>query len=213
MINTGGADLRFEARNGGVFAPLSTPITVGQWYNVWMVINTTTDTWDAYINTGMADATAGDLKLANIGFRNGVAANPLTTFLFYGGAGGALAGSIDDIYINSGLNLTNFTPPSFLLGDTDGNGTVEYPQDFNPIRDNFQKSVALRTDGDLNRDGIVDFADFREWKNAYLGGGGSLAGLNLSFSPTSAVPEPASACLAIFAAALLGLVGNRRRQR
>jgi len=209
MINTAGADLRFEARNGGVFASLSTPITVGQWYNVWMVVNTNTDTWDAYINTGTANATAGDLKLANIGFRNGVAANPLTTFLVYGGAGGVLAGSIDDIYINAGLNLTNFTPPEFVPGDTDGNGVVEYPQDFNPIRDNFQKTVALRTQGDLNRDGKVEFADFREWKSAFLAGGGSLEGINLNFA---GVPEPTSACLVTFAAALMTTFGSRHRR-
>ena len=60
-----------------------------------------------------------------------------------------------------------------VLGDTDGDGVVEIPDDFNPIRDNFQKSVALRTQGDLNRDGIVEFLDFREWKNEYLAGGGA----------------------------------------
>jgi hypothetical protein len=205
MINTAGADVRFEARNGGAFTSLNTPITLGQWYNVWMVINTSTDTWDAYINTGTANATAGDLKLANIGFRNGVAANPLTTLLVYGGAGGVLAGSIDDININSGLNLTNFTPATLIPGDTDGNGTVQYPQDFNPIRDNFQKSVALRTQGDLNRDGIVEFADFREWKAAFLAGGGSLEGIDLSFAT---VPEPSSACLLVLVASMLG-IGSR----
>ncbi len=208
MINTAGADLRFEARNGGAFASLNTPITLGQWYNVWMVVNNSTDTWDAYINTGTANATAGDLKLSNIAFRNGVAANPLTTFLDYGGAGGVLGGSIDDIYINTGVNLTNFTPAQLVLGDTNGNGVVEYPEDFIPIRDNFQKSVALRTQGDLNRDGIVEFADFREWKSQYLAGGGSLEGIDFSFA---SVPEPTTASLAVFVAMLLGLVGSRRR--
>ena len=208
MINTAGADLRFEARNAGAFASLNTPITLGQWYNVWMVINSSTDTWDAYINTGTANATAGDLKLSGIAFRNGVAANPLTTFLDYAGAGGVLGGSIDDININPGVNLTNFTPAQIVLGDTNGNGVVEYPEDFIPIRDNFQKAVALRTQGDLNRDGIVEFADFREWKTHYLAGGGSLEGIDLSFA---GIPEPTSACLAGFAAVLMGIARNRRR--
>lgn len=208
MINTAGADLRFEARNAGVFATLNTPITLGQWYNVWMVINTSTDTWDAYINTGTTNATAGDLKLSNIAFRNAAAPNPLTTFLLYGGAGGVLGGSIDDININTGLNLTNFTPVALVPGDTDGDGVVEYPDDFNPIRDNFQKAVALRTQGDLNRDGKVEFLDFREWKNNYLAGGGSLVGIDLSFV---GVPEPTSACLVTLAAVLFGAFGNRRR--
>ena len=191
------------------FQTLVSPITQGQWYNVWMVVNNTTDTWDAYVNTGTANATAGDLKLSNIGFRNGVATNPLTHFDLFGGAGGILGESVDDIYINAGTVLTNFSSPPLMLGDTDGDGVVEYPEDFNPIRDNFQKLVALRTQGDLNRDGKVEFLDFREWKNAFLAGGGSLVGIDLSFV---GVPEPTSACLVTFAVVLFGTFGNRRRR-
>ena len=60
------------------FQSLLSRLTVGQWYNIWMVVNNSTDKWDAYVNTGTANATAGDLKLSNIGFRNGAAANDLT---------------------------------------------------------------------------------------------------------------------------------------
>lgn len=198
-----------EARNGGAFQTLMSPISQGQWYNVWMVVNNSTDTWNAYVNTGTADATAGDLKLSGIGFRNGLAANPLTHFDLFGGAGGILGESIDDIYINSGTVLTNFSSTPLKLGDTNGNGVVEYPADFIPIRDNFQKSVALRSQGDLNRDGKVEFLDFREWKDAFLAGGGSLEGIDLSFA---SVPEPTSACLATFAVMLFGFAGSRRRR-
>lgn len=111
MINTSGANLRFEARNAGSFVSLNTPITLGEWYNVWMVINTATDTWDAYIKSGAGSATAADLKLANIAFRDGTDSNTaLSTFLVYGGGGGDLAGSIDDIYIINGVDLTNPVP-------------------------------------------------------------------------------------------------------
>lgn len=113
MINTGGANLRFNVRNGGAFTDLTTPtaITVGQWYNVWMVANTTADTWDCYINTGTADATAGDLKMSGIGFRDATDHNTaLTTILVYTGAGGAMDASFDNFYMSAGLNLVNPVP-------------------------------------------------------------------------------------------------------
>jgi hypothetical protein len=82
----------------------------------------------------------------------------------------------------------------FVLGDVDGDGIGgEFPDDFNPIRDNFQKMVSERADGDIVRNGKVDFADFRQWKTAFVGGGGALADIDLRFL---AVPEPTAAgCL------------------
>lgn len=196
-----------EARNAGAFQDLVTDIAVGTWYNVWMVINSTTDTWDAYVNTGTADATAANLVGSGLAWRNGASSNPLTTFLSMAGASGNLEASLDDIHLSPGQVLTNFTPVPPTPGDTDGNGVVEL-SDFNPIRDNFQKLVALRTEGDLNRDGRVEFLDFREWKTAFLAGGGSLEGLDLSF--LSAVPEPATGTLALFVAAVFGAISRRR---
>jgi hypothetical protein len=196
-----------EARNAGAFQDLVTDIAVGTWYNVWMVINSTTDTWDAYVNTGTADATAGNLVGSGLAWRNGASANSLTTFLSMAGASGNLEGSLDDIHFNAGQVLTNFTPVPPMLGDTDGDGVVE-ASDFNPIRDNFQKLVALRTEGDLNRDGRVEFLDFREWKTAFLSGGGSLEGIDLS--SLSAVPEPTTGTLALLVAATFGAFGRRR---
>jgi len=95
-----------------------------------------------------------------------------------------------------------------ILGDTDGDGIGgEFPDDFNPIRANFRKSVTSREMGDLVPNGIVDFDDFREWKAAHLGGGGSLEGLDLGFLN---VPEPSTGALALVA--MLG-IGVRRRRR
>lgn len=108
LINNAG-NLALEARNAGVFQSLQSGLSTGQWYNVWLVINNSTDKWDAYVNTGVANASAGDLKLSNIGFRNGAAANDLTTIAVFGGAGGVLGESVDDIYIIDGADLTNPT--------------------------------------------------------------------------------------------------------
>jgi hypothetical protein len=100
---------RFDVRNGGTWVNLTVPtaITVGQWYNVWIVANTTADTWDCYINTGTANATAGDLKMSGIAFRDATDHNTaLTTLLVYSGAiaGGTLAASVDNFYESSGID-------------------------------------------------------------------------------------------------------------
>ena len=99
--------------------------------------------------------------------------------------------------------------PPPVLGDTDGDGIGgEFPDDFEPIRANFRKMVDAREMGDLVRNGRVDFDDFREWKAAHLGGGGSLEGLDLGFLN---VPEPSTGALALVAMFGIG-VGRRRSQ-
>jgi len=95
-------------------------------------------------------------------------------------------------------DVTGGTAVPIFPGDTDGDGVPgEFPDDFEPIRAHFRQNVSMRTDGDLVRDGFIDFKDFREWKTAFLAGGGSLADVDLSF--VSNVPEPTSCLLALLA--------------
>jgi hypothetical protein len=94
----------------------------------------------------------------------------------------------------------------FVLGDVDGDGIGgEFPDDFNPIRDNFQQAATERSEGDIVRNGMVDFADFRQWKTAFIAGGGALANVDLS---SVAVPEPSSLALLV-----VGVLGVARRRR
>jgi hypothetical protein len=98
-----------------------------------------------------------------------------------------------------------------LPGDTDGDGNPgEFPDDFEPIRANFRNAVATRTEGDLVPNGVVDFDDFRQWKTAFLAGGGSLANIDISFG--SSVPEPNCAAIALLAIALFSARPVRKRQ-
>ena len=76
---------------------------------------------------------------------------------------------------------------------------------------NFRKTVASRALGDLNSDGKVDFNDFRQWKAAYVGGGGSLAGIDLGLG---AVPEPGTLVpLLIAGVSFIGSRGRRQTAR
>jgi hypothetical protein len=96
-------------------------------------------------------------------------------------------------------------------GDTDTDGIPgEFPDDFEPIRANFRKLVTMRSQGDLVSNGVVDFDDFRQWKTAFLAGGGSLAGVDLGFLTN--VPEPTTCLLAAISAATLNCVFVRRRR-
>jgi len=150
-------------------------------------------------NTNITAWTTNSADTANLVTRIGSNANG-TTESWLGAIDGArifnTATAATDI-----LNLYNaesFPPP--LAGDTDGDGIVE-PEDLTPIRTNWRQTGKTRLQGNLSGDtaGLVDFADFREWKTAILAGGGSLSGLDLSFA---SVPEPSAALLM-----LLGFLG------
>lgn len=103
-------------------------------------------------------------------------------------------------------NAETFPPP--LAGDTDGDGVVE-PEDLTPIRNNWRMTGKTRLEGNLSGDqaGLVDFVDFRQWKTAFVGGGGSLDGIDLGFA---AVPEPSAILLMLISAAVS--VGRRSRR-
>jgi hypothetical protein len=112
---------------------------------------------------------------------------------------------------NAGQNMYGVviapSGPPPVLGDVDGDGTGgEFPDDFEPIRANCRMAGG-RGMGDLSGNGIVDFPDFREWKAAFLGQGGSLAGLDLSLG--GGVPEPSSLILSLMA---LAAIGTRRKK-
>jgi hypothetical protein len=84
------------------------------------------------------------------------------------------------------LTLEYFDPP--VPGDVDGDGLVNNV-DFDIIRGNFLNSATTRADGDLNRDFLVDFTDFRLWKDNVPAGLGSLVD----------IPEPGTLTLAEWA--------------
>lgn len=104
-------------------------------------------------------------------------------------------------YDISALSLTALG--KIVPGDVDGNGVVS-AADYEKIRDNFRKTGAFRSDGDLNGDRVVDFFDFAEWQKNFSPGG-------LVSSASNAIAEPAT--LGLFTSALIGGLLIRLRRR
>lgn len=113
--------------------------------------------------------------------------------------------AIDEIRV--GTDLDDVLTGEIVLGDTNGNGVPD-PNDLTPIRMNYRQEVDFRSQGDLNGDGVVTFADFRQFKTALIGAGQSLSGLNLQFLT---VPEPCSVQLTILGISL-ALFRRKRKQ-
>ncbi len=102
-VSVVGNDLR--ARNGSSNTSIMT-ISDAAWYNIWLVINNSTQTYDVYVTTDSADATAGDLQANDYAFRTGNGDTPvdLVTFKVYGRDYAPIR--VDDIYISNGVDLS-----------------------------------------------------------------------------------------------------------
>jgi hypothetical protein len=194
-----------------------TPVNNGNWHMLTWTFDTSNGMLDVYYDGTFVEtftSTAASFQLADntspfgsFGLK-GDDANVANRFL-------PMDTQLDEVWVfNSVLEESQvmtlfqqngFGPPP-VPGDVDGDMDVD-TDDFDAIRANFRKMVSGRTDGDLVRDGIVNFADFEQWKTAFVGGGGSLADVDFSF--LAGVPEPSSALLLLMAGGML-MSGRRR---
>lgn len=100
------------------------------------------------------------------------------------------------------FNNVGQQPPAVLACDVDlANGCTI--ADLQTIANNFFNNTMNRSDGDLNDDGIVNFADYRIWKDA-SGSGATLAEV------MGSVPEPGSIALISLALCSFGVRRPRR---
>jgi hypothetical protein len=97
------------------------------------------------------------------------------------------------------VQIVSFVAP----GDVNRDGQVNLT-DFHIIRGNLFKTGQTRAQGDLiGGDGIVDFADFREWKQH------APPGMAAGVSFADNIPEPTSSLLFAVGGALAAFVGRR----
>jgi|GEM_PF-5169435 len=116
-------------------------------------------------------------------------------------------GDVESYVVDKWLTVNLCEPANLLLGDFDGNGSVEFA-DFLILSANFGSETESYSDGDANCDGSVGFDDFLALSSNF---GESLAAANA----TQSVPEPASYLtytVLVFAAWRLALVAHRVSQ-
>ena len=175
-----------DVRDGGGFVDDIATLTVGQWHDIKLVINTSGgDTGNGGSNVFVDDV----LAFSNADFREAYA-SPLDTLLLMGGNGVGQDVRVDDF----GLEVFDLAD-----GDVDGDGDVDQA-DYEIILTNLQKSVSSRGEGDLNGDGIVNLTDFAEWR---------LARQNSSSVAAIKVPEPGSLAL-MLGVVVTWLLGRRK---
>lgn len=89
----------------------------------------------------------------------------------------------------------------YAPGDVDRDGNVDL-DDLAVIRANFGQALFLPSQGDLNNDGTVGYADFRAWKLAYP--------LGATFTGHG-IPEPTGLALGLIGMATAGMVRRGRK--
>jgi hypothetical protein len=101
--------IALDARNGGSFtATLANNLALNTWYNIWMVVNQTTDKYDIYMNTGTNAATsANKLNATPLSFRNGTTSDLNKILAMAGSAPVDNGVRLDDFVFLSGIDLTN----------------------------------------------------------------------------------------------------------
>jgi hypothetical protein len=148
-----------------------------------------------YVKDNEADAWGSARPIAN--FDTPTNPGELSRFSVGSSSNGNQGGfALDNLLVMPGITFNRAVTNPGVPGDVNGDMLVDV-NDFNVIRDHFQQTVTMRTEGDLNRDGFVDFRDYRQWKNNVA-----------PAAEGAAVPETSSVVLAL--AALGGLSRCRR---
>ena len=109
-------DGNMKARDNTDNTTIILGVTEAVWYNVWLIVNNYSDTYDIYVTTGTDDATVeGAQKGNDFGFRND--AGDLLSFKIYGRDTASVR--VDDIYVSRGTNLSvptaQYEPDEYTL--------------------------------------------------------------------------------------------------
>jgi hypothetical protein len=95
---------KLVARPSSGLVDLATGLSVDTWYDIWLVVNNESDTYDVYFDTNVGDPNSlGALVGNDLTFRNGLASNDLVTFMTLdpptGGNPADSQADLDDIYM------------------------------------------------------------------------------------------------------------------
>lgn len=163
------SDFYLKANDAGSFVTYAT-LARDTWYNVWAVINQSTDTFDLYVTTGDASAGQGDKVAAGVHFRNGTTGDLVT---FFAAAWDAAQNfRVDDIYLLDGLDLNNPRADVPLSPDINEDQFVDL--------DDLLEMAGVWLDdcqtplwcgrADLDKNGAVNWQDFGRLSQAWLDG-------------------------------------------
>jgi hypothetical protein len=158
-----------------------------------------------YLRNNVTDAFSVVKASTAMGDQNGAepGVGDVTRFAIGNSANAKLGGfALDNVLVTSGVSFDQNIPPQGTPGDVDGDMDVDM-DDFAIIQGHFQQAFTERTDGDLFDDGIVDFRDFRQWKDA------ATPEVIAEWAALGGVPEPSTALLASLAIAA-GAAARRR---
>ena len=152
-----------DARDGSTYSTtLASGLRPGAWYNLWVVVDQPSDTYDVYLSTDTADAVPADkLNASPLSFRNGTTAS-LDTILGLGIAPTDNSVWFDDIVNLDGTDLRN---PTSNLSEIDNailtvDGAVTMDNDATLEVDIVSSTVIdkLNIVGELSAAGTLDIA-------------------------------------------------------
>ena len=161
------SDLR--VRNGSDRFDVVTPTLTATWYNVWVYVDNDSNVFQAWLTTGLADATVADQLENELGervfdFRTSSDGDLPTFFIKTAGGNSENSGPflLDDIYLENSdaLNLQNPVGDA----DIDGDGVTNVSDNCIRVanadqRDTNEDGYGNVCDADLNDDCIVNVVD------------------------------------------------------
>lgn len=171
-------------------------LTANVWYNLWLVVNTTTDTYRIFVQRDGDPAYSTQTEIVSpdgaFNFRNASAVKAIQSFVIL--SNNANTGVLfDDIYLDTDTTPNLVNPLTLTNPDQDGDGLLDVWERFyfgnttaqngsgDPDSDGFTNeqeetagsnpSVAASTPTDVDGDGLVD-----SWEVTYFGNNSSQNG-------------------------------------
>ena len=144
----------FRARDGGTNRTVFTMVA-GAWYRLWVVVDTTADTYRLYLQSDGDPAYSTQTELVSSdgtwNFRNAAAANPLQAFVIMSNSSNTNL-YFDDLYVDTAAS--NLTDPTYVANpDTDADGMNDAWEVF------YFGDSSRDGSGDFDSDGMTDLAE------------------------------------------------------